>query len=183
MAAVRYTTDGGGVVVTVEVTEAVADAIGRLDRSEARKERKRKRHERCFSDLRGRDGRDGGLDAEVLLDSELRPASRRVVTTPLSGPRYECTLVMGVTLVTGWTPLIESSRPCPVCGGKTLPPSCACLACLRTSYDAVLPRLTAAERAAYERAARATKRGGGDGLSGGRGKARPKAKAAKGRGR
>jgi len=176
MAAVRYTVADGGVVM-VEVIEAVADAIGRLDRSEARKERKRKRHERCFSDLRGRDGRDGGPDGiEVLVDGERLPSSYRVVATSWSGPRFPFDHVLGVNL-TGWSPRVELSRPCVVCRGGHLDANCCCLACGRTGRDHMLPRPTAAERQANERALRAAK-AASDGLEGGKG-GRPKPKPPK----
>jgi hypothetical protein len=136
-----------------------------------------RKRERPFIDACAKNGT--GTDRtsiESLVGGSRRPADFRTSPAAWSGPRYSFDLLLGIGLV-GWSLRVETDRPCPVCGGRELAANCCCLGCDRTGRDGLIPRLTAAERAA-----RAAKPAAADGLAGGKGKARPKMKG-KGSGR
>jgi hypothetical protein len=57
---------------------------------------------------------------------------------------FRCSTVLGIGYV-GWTPSVErkptDGRTCRICGGQTLRKSRACLACLQSGIDFLLPKV------------------------------------------
>jgi hypothetical protein len=168
-----------GQAIEVQCKPDLHEVLRKLD--EAFRMRKRRHREKDllhqvkpFSQIGARDGRG----RFVALSPDAVDETARLVRIPLTGTVIEggirqFALLLG--FAHAWPPKPDGADCCPVCHGRELAENECCLWCSRTGVDSQLPRPTQRE---LEQMRRSSPRRG-DGLAGGRGKARPGKKPGK----